>query len=109
MAQFLLLFEGFAAPEQADDAETQAYTAKWMDWMAGLARDGVLVSAAPLLDTGKRVDRDGAHDLALERVDVGGYALVEAASLEATAEIARTAPHTALGGSTIVRPVIPRR
>ena len=47
-------------------------------------------------------------DLVLDRVDIGGYALVTADSIEDAAEFARQAPHTALGGSTIVRPLMAR-
>ena len=110
MAQFMLLFVGLGAPEQvaADDAQTQAYMVKWTDWMAGLARQGALESGGPFLGTGKQVNRDGVTDLVLERMDIGGYALVTADSIEDAAEFARQAPHTALGGSTIVRPLMAR-
>jgi len=47
-------------------------------------------------------------DCELDRVDVGGYALVSADSIELATGIAATAPHTKLGGSTIVRPVLRR-
>ena len=67
-----------------------------------------LESGGPFLGTGKRVDRDGVADLVLDRVDIGGYALVTADSIEDAAEFARQAPHTALGGSTIVRPLMAR-
>jgi hypothetical protein len=108
MAQFMLLFVGLAAPVQADDALTQAYEEKWADWMGGLAREGALSSGGPFLASGKRVDRDATADLALDTVDIGGYALIDVASIEDAVEIAQRAPHTALGGSTIVRPIMAR-
>jgi hypothetical protein len=108
MAQFMLLFVGLAAPEQADDSLTKAYEAKWATWMTGLARDGALSSGGPFLAAGKRVDRDATADLSLDMVDIGGYALVDVASIDDAAEIAQRAPHTALGGSTIVRPIMAR-
>jgi hypothetical protein len=108
MAQFMLLFVGLAAPTQADDSLTQAYEEKWADWMGGLARDGALLSGGPFLATGKRVGRDATYDLVLDTVDIGGYALLDVASIDDAAGIAERAPHTALGGSTIVRPIMQR-
>ncbi len=108
MAQFMLLFVGLGAPEQADDAETQAYTVKWGEWMAGLARAGALQAGGPFVGTGKRVERDATSELVLERIDIGGYALVSADSIEDAEEIARSAPHTALGGATLIRPIMAR-
>ena len=103
MAQFMLLFVGLAAPEQADDSLTKAYEEKWADWMSGLAREGSLSSGGPFLATGKRVELDATVDLTLDTVDIGGYALIDVA-----AKIAEQAPHTALGGSTLVRPIMAR-
>ncbi len=108
MARFMLLFVGLAAPERADDSQTRDYEAKWVDWMSGLAREGVLSSGGPFLATGKRVDRDAAVDLDLNTIDIGGYALIDVASIDDAAKIAEQAPHTALGGSTIVRPIMQR-
>jgi hypothetical protein len=108
MAHFMLLFVGLAAPTQADDSVTHAYEGKWADWMGGLARDGALLSGGPFLATGKRVGRDATYDLVLETVDIGGYALLDVSSIDEAAEIAQRAPHTALGGSTIVRPIMAR-
>jgi hypothetical protein len=108
MAQFMLLFVGLAAPEQADDTQTLAYEEKWADWMSGLAREGSLSSGGPFLATGKRVERDATVDLTLDTVDIGGYALIDVASIDVAAKIAEQAPHTALGGSTLVRPIMAR-
>ena len=105
----MLLFVGLAAPERADDAQTQHYEQEWADWMSGLARDGALSSGGPFLATGKRVDHDATVDLALDTIDIGGYALIDVASIDDATKIAEQAPHTALGGSTIVRPIMARQ
>jgi hypothetical protein len=107
MAQFMLLFVGLAAAPQASDDQTRDYNDRWGEWMGGLARDGALRGGAPFEPGGKRVERDDAADLVLDRVDVGGFALVEAPSLDAAVAIAQTAPHMALGGTTLVRPCVP--
>jgi hypothetical protein len=44
----------------------------------------------------------------LGRVDIGGYAVIFAETIDHAADVARGARHTGLGGSTIVRPLLPR-
>jgi len=106
MAQFMLLLVGRGAQPHATDAETRDYNARWMEYMGGLARSGKLRAGAPFADTGKIVHKDAVSDVQLDPVDIGGFLLIEADSVEAAAEIAAGAPHIALGGSTIVRPCL---
>jgi hypothetical protein len=49
------------------------------------------------------VTADEVRDLELERVDIGGFVLIDVDSYEQAIEIATQAPHIALGGTTIVR------
>ena len=107
METFLLLFVGRAAAPEADDETTQDYNRQWVAYMGGLAQRGVLKGGAPLAPTGLTVGPDGTGPFAMADVDVGGYLLVEAESLEAAAELAQDAPHIALGGTTIVRACLP--
>lgn len=104
MAQYLLLFVGLAARPQAEDAATADYRQQWGRYMGGLAGQGKLVAGAPLEPHGKVVGRDGVEDFQLQRVDVGGFIVIEAGSDEEAVEVARQAPHIALGGTTVVRP-----
>jgi hypothetical protein len=106
MAEFLLLFVGPGAPERFEDDVTRAYAGEWAAWMSELAGHGHLVAGGALQPSAQRVDRDGVTDVKLDRVDVGGYALISADSMELATALAATAPHTKLGGSTIVRPVM---
>jgi hypothetical protein len=106
MAQFMLLLVGRGAQPQATDEQTRDYNARWMEYMGGLARTGNLRAGAPFADGGKVVQRDLVSDVQLDPVDIGGFLLIEAESVEAAAEIAAGAPHIALGGSTIVRPCL---
>jgi hypothetical protein len=102
----MMLYVGLAAQTEADDQQTRDYNAQWMDYMAGLARDGALESGAPLEPDGRVVQRDSVAPFEVSTPDIGGYAVIDAESLEAAVEIARRAPHIALGGTTIVRPCI---
>jgi hypothetical protein len=77
-----------------------------MEYFGGLARSGKLRAGAPFADTGKIVRRDAVGDVQLDQVDIGGFLLIEADSVETAAQIAAGAPHVALGGSVIVRPCL---
>jgi len=103
----MLLFRGLAAAPRATDEQTVAYNQRWAAWMGDLAKGGALLSGAPLQARGSVVTGTEVSDLQLERVDLGGFALIEADSEQAAVEIAKSAPHAALGGTTIVRPLIP--
>ena len=107
MPKFMMLYVGLAARPEADDQQTREYNLLWRDYMAGLARDGALDSSAPLEPDGRVVHRDSVRPFELSTPDIGGYAVIDADSLDAAVEIARGAPHIALGGTTIVRPCIP--
>jgi hypothetical protein len=51
--------------------------------MRELATIGVLESSAPLAPDGKSVQRDMISPVELAQVDIGGYAVIKAESLEA--------------------------
>ena len=104
MPKFLLLLEGRAAQPTASDEQTQAYNRKWMDWIRSLVQAGTLESGLPLTATAKEVTKDSVSDRPLQPEDIYGYLLVNASSLDAVVDIVRRAPHTELGGKTIIRP-----
>jgi hypothetical protein len=104
--RFMLLFRGLAAAPEAEDEQTAEYNARWASWMGGLAERGALLSGAPFGPGGSVVTGVEVSRLELERVDIGGFALIEAESEGAAVEIAKSAPHAVLGGTTVVRPLI---
>ena len=104
MKQFLFLFVGLALQPGDGSAQTQAYVQGWGEWMAGLASRGIVESGLPLEWSGKVVKKEAVTDLQLQQEDIGGYLLIRAESLDEAVEIAKQAPHMALGGTTIVRP-----
>lgn len=106
MKQFLFLFVGFALQPADGSSQTQAYMKGWGEWMADLASRGVVESGLPLEWRGKVVKKDTVTDLQLQQEDIGGYLLIRAESMDEAVEIARQAPHMALGGTTIVRPCL---
>jgi hypothetical protein len=104
MKKFMLFFVGLAVQPGDRSPQTQEYMQGWGEWIAGLARKGVVESGLPFEWGGKVVQKDSVSDLHLQPVDIGGYMLIKAESLDEAVEIARQAPHMALGGTTIVRP-----
>jgi hypothetical protein len=106
MGQYMLLLVGRGAQPRATDEQTRNYNARWMEYMGGLARSGVLRAGAPFAATGQVVRRGAVSDAELGEVDIGGFMLIEAESAEAAAQVAEQAPHIALGGSVIVRPCL---
>jgi hypothetical protein len=106
---FMMLYVGLAAQPSAGDEGTQDYNQQWSDYMRELATAGALESGSPFAPGGMTVRRNSVVSTELANIDVGGYALVRAESLDAAVEIAKRAPHIALGGTTIVRPCITLR
>ena len=104
MKKFMLLFVGFELQPEDRSTLTQDYMKGWVEWIAGLARRGIVESGSPFEWRGKIVKKESATDLHLHQEDIGGYMKINAESLDEAIEIARQAPHMALGGTTIVRP-----
>ena len=102
----MLLFMGLPLNPEDGDPLTQEYMQEWGAWIAGLMERGVYDSGLPLEWTAKAVTKDNVTDHPLDEVDVGGYMMINAASLEDAIEIARQAPNVALGGTIIVRPCL---
>jgi hypothetical protein len=101
--KFLMLFYGLAGEPGAADEQTVAYSQKWGEYMGSLGQQGKLVSALPLDWSGKSVTREAVADLEMHPVDIGGYMIIEVDSEADALEVARGAPHVALGGTTVVR------
>lgn len=106
MKKFVLLFVGRTAAPEAADAVTRDYNQRWIAWMRDLGGRGLMEAGLPMEPTGREVSRDGVTDYRAADVDIGGLLIVRAEDLDQAVEIARSAPHVALGGSTIVRPAI---
>ena len=113
MPRFMYIFRGggYAAPEALSPTELQRHLAKWKEWSDGLLRAGRLPMAQPLAHppSGKtvrgrdRVVTDGPY--AESKDLVSGTLVIEAASLEEAAELARDCPILEFDGSVEVRPV----
>ena len=115
MARFMLFMRGgqdyqqvYAAmpPEQMQQALQQ-----YFDWSDKLRREGRLVSADELADGGKTVRARGGQLVIdgpfVETKDaIGGYYLIEAASEDEAAEVAKGCPALNHGGFVEVRGIV---
>jgi hypothetical protein len=110
MEKFMYLFRGGMSPEQMGSPEAmQAHMQKWMQWMEGLGKKGILVGGEPLQGTGKQVNgkkkvvTDGPFAEAKEMV--GGYLIVNAKDINEAVEISKDCPALEIEGHVEVRPV----
>lgn len=114
MPKFMYVFRGggYANPGSLSPTELQQHLAKWNAWTNALLASGRLAGAQALEHppTGKtirgreRVVTDGPY--AESKDLVSGTVVVEAASLEEAAELARDCPIFEHDGSVEVRPVL---
>ena len=101
MKKFLFLFRGLPS---VPEVRTESYGKKWVDYFGLLTQGNHLLSGSPLEADGKVVVGQEVSDFKGEKVDIYGYMLIQAASLEEAVELSKKAPHMALGGTTFVRP-----
>jgi hypothetical protein len=111
-SKYLLLFRnaGPDAHAHLNAVQRDELTKQWNDWYDSLARKGRVDHGRPLglggrVVSGKRGEtvRDGPYAEAKEIV--GGYFLVNAASLDEATEIAKGCPGLAIGLTVEVRSV----
>jgi hypothetical protein len=114
MAKFMFIFRGggYATPDAVSPTELQQHLAKWNAWTNALLETGKQAAGHPLAypAAGKtirgrdRVVTDGPY--AESKDLVSGTFILEAASLEEAAALARDCPIFELDGSVEVRPVL---
>ena len=110
----MLIYEPGDAFESRKSGKGGAYTAAWRSYHKALAESGAFVAGDPLAapETGttirirerKRVVQDGPY--ADSKEQLGGFTIVEAASLDAVLEWAARCP-AASYGAVEVRPLAP--
>ncbi|NTW22969.1 hypothetical protein HGA34_05555 [Candidatus Falkowbacteria bacterium] len=103
MKKFILFFRGGTpSPEKKDENMKE-----WNAWMTNLFKSGVIESGLPLTDEGVAVTEGGVRKFHEGSHDVSGYLIINVHSSEEAVEIAKSAPHIAMGGSTEVREAMP--
>jgi hypothetical protein len=108
MSEFLFLYRN---GEKLSPEQMQQQMGRWMAWLKELGDRGVLKSAGhPLERSGKLVSgakRTVTDGLFAEAKDViGGYSIVEAATLDQAVELSHGCPIFNVGGGVEVRPIM---
>jgi hypothetical protein len=111
MTDYLFLFRGGdAAMSKMSPEQLQQNMGKWMAWIERLSQDGIFKAGEPLDPKQGKVLRgrkpsltDGPY--AESKDCVGGYLIIQAASLDKAAEIARGCPIFEHEGSVEVREI----
>lgn len=92
MPQFMIAYRGGSQP--ATPEEGQAHREKWMAWVQGLG--DAMVNPGTPLGQSKFINSKGVSDEGPGEA-LNGYAIFEAADLDAAIEIAKGDPFTAMG------------
>jgi hypothetical protein len=105
----MLLFRGTDLRKGLSPEELQKVSEKWMTWFRRLTEQGKAVAGQPLERDGKivsgkdRVVSDGPF--AESKEAIGGYFLLDVATMDEAVAIARECPGLAYGIRVEVRPV----
>ena len=106
---YMLLFRGNDLGKGRSPEELQRVTDNWMAWFKRLTEEGKLVAGSPLEREGKivsgkdRIVSDGPFVESKETV--GGYFLLDVATLDQAMAIAKECPGLPYGVRVEVRPV----
>ena len=107
---YMLLFVGMDWHKGLSPEQMQKVSEQWMAWFKGLLNEGKAVAGHPLEREGKavsgkngRVVADGPFAEAKEAI--GGYSLLDVATMDEAVAIARQCPGLAYGAKVEVRAV----
>jgi len=107
---YMLLFRGTELRKSLSPEEMQRVSEKWMAWFRRLTEQGKAVAGNPLEREGKivsgkdRVVSDGPF--AESKEAIGGYFLLDVATMDEAVEIATQCPGLLYGIRVEVRPVL---
>lgn len=105
----MLLFRGNAWLKNLSSEDKQKVTNEWMAWFRRLMNEGRAIAGNPLESAGKivsgknRVVSDGPF--AESKEAIGGYFLLDVASMDEAVAIAQECPGLPYGARVEVRPV----
>lgn len=109
MKRYLLLMynEEMPMPSNPTKEQMEAGIKPWRDYLTPLMNESRVESVSPVQRDGKMVTPTGLQDYKAEKVDLGGYMVVKANSMEEAIEIAKKSPHAmSKSGPTTIREVV---
>lgn len=101
MAKFLFVYHGGGAPSSPEEGEQ--VMAKWMSWIEGHGK--TFVDPGNPVGMSKTVTASGVEDNGGAN-PASGYGIIEAASIDAAAEIAKGCPIHESGGTVEVAEIM---
>ena len=101
MANYLIVYLGGRQPDTAE--EGQQHFAKYMEWLSSLG-DAAVSPANPLKDT-RTIHSDGSVTDG-GTIQMSGYTIVDAVSMDAALEMAKACPFLEMSGSLEVSELI---
>jgi len=112
MNEFVLIFRNDFQPEvKFSPDEMQAIMQQWQTWMGGMAAQGQLASSGNRLGGDGKTLRPGSvitnGPYAEIKEMISGYIIVNAATIDEAAEIAKDCPILHVGGNVEVRDIVP--
>lgn len=106
----MLLFVGMDWQKGLSPEQMQRVSEDWMAWFKGLSEAGQAVAGHPLGFEGKSVSGKNARvtdgPFAEAKEAIGGYFMLDVATLDEAVEIARQCPGLPFGAKVEVRPVL---
>ena len=109
-SEYLLLFRGGSWDRSLSPAELQNAMSGFLAWFERLSTEGTLKAGQPLMDDARIVSGKNGRNVAdgpfaESKEAVGGYFLIEAASLDAAVAVAQQCPILEHGAEVEVRPI----
>lgn len=105
MGKYLLLMynKEMRMPKRPTKAQMEAGMRPWREYLGPLAKKGVLETALPVAWRGKTVTATGTKNYRPQKVDLGGYMIINAKSMAEAVKIAKNSPHakTRMGPTTV--------
>lgn len=109
MARYLLLMynKKMEMPEKPTKKQMEEGTRPWKEYLKPLSKAGKLEGAAPVRWEGKTLTADGVSDYNAQNIDLGGYIIIKANSMDEAIEVAKRSPHYASNmGPTTIREIV---
>lgn len=109
MSKFVLLLRGEGRWAEMSPSEIEAAMRHYGQWMRDLRAQGRIAEGEELAPEGKVIGRDGGitdGPFAEGKEGVGGFFIIEAASLDEATQMSRDCPHLSYGGFVEIRPTV---
>ncbi len=103
MANFIIIYHGSGNMQNMTKEEGMAHRGKWMEWVGGLGK--AVVNPGQPLKGNQMLSTNGTSEVEGDS-RISGYAVVEAADMDAAMEMAKGDPFMNMGGSIQVAEMV---